>query len=316
MRKFTALMIVSAIVMCTGCRANTSEGAGGLINTSASAADTSTAPAETEKTPTAEPEKTSTAEENSTLSGSGTSEKTPDGHFDIGTHSAIWRGADSYYVFYPDGTGGCTMSFENGTGVAFEYETNPDGSTTFHMGAADNSINSEAVNNPDGTMSIEWSDGRTELFTPVNANAEEFTFYTNQDGSTTFHMGAADNSINSEAVNNPDGTMSIEWSDGRTELFTPVNANAEEFTFYTNQELQYIALAYYGAQTGYYPQHSGVQSNDDGTASIQLYDIMEDHNSTSAWYTIDRVTLTGTDDISGDTVDMTAYADAAQQAYQ
>ena len=96
MRKFTALMIVSAIVMCTGCRANTSEGAGGLINTSASAADTSTAPAETEKTPTAEPEKTSTAEENSTLSGSGTSEKTPDGHFDIGTHSAIWRGADSY----------------------------------------------------------------------------------------------------------------------------------------------------------------------------------------------------------------------------
>lgn len=267
MRKFTALMIVSAIVMCTGCRANTSEGAGGLINTSASAADTSTAPAETEKTPTAEPEKTSTAEENSTaegnstLSGSGTSEKTPDGHFDIGTHSAIWRGADSYYVFYPDGTGGCTMSFENGTGVAFEYETNPDGSTTFHMGAADNSINSEAVNNPDGTMSIEWSDGRTELFTPVNANVEEFTFY-------------------------------------------------------TNQELQYIALAYYGAQTGYYPQHSGVQSNDDGTASIQLYDIMEDHNSTSAWYTIDRVTLTGTDDISGDTVDMTAYADAAQQAYQ
>ena len=230
-------MIVSAIVMCTGCRANTSEGAGGLINTSASAADTSTAPAETEKTPTAEPEKTSTAEENSTLSGSGTSEKTPDGHFDIGTHSAIWRGADSYYVFYPD-------------------------------------------------------------------------------GSTTFHMGAADNSINSEAVNNPDGTMSIEWSDGRTELFTPVNANAEEFTFYTNQELQYIALAYYGAQTGYYPPHSGVQSNDDGTASIQLYDIMEDHNSTSAWYTIDRVTLTGTDDISGDTVDMTAYADAAQQAYQ
>ena len=110
-------MIVSAIVMCTGCRANTSEGAGGLINTSASAADTSTAPAETEKAPTAEPEKTSTAEENSTLSGSGTSEKTPDGHFDIGTHSAIWRGADSYYVFYPDGTGGCTMSFENGTGV-------------------------------------------------------------------------------------------------------------------------------------------------------------------------------------------------------
>ena len=174
-------MIVSAIVMCTGCRANTSEGAGGLINTSASAADTSTAPAETEKAPTAEPEKTSTAEVNSTAEGNSTSEQTPDGHFDIETHSAIWRGADSYYVFYPDGTGGCTMSFENGTGVAFEYETNPDGSTTFHMGAADNSINSEAVNNPDGTMSIEWSDGRTELFTPVNANAEEFTFYTNQE---------------------------------------------------------------------------------------------------------------------------------------
>lgn len=261
MRKFTALMIVSAIIMCTGCRANTSEGAGGLTNTSASAANTSTAPAETEKAPTAEPENPSTAEVNGTLSGSGTSEQTPDGHFDIETHSAIWRGADSYYVFYPDGTGGCTMSFENGTGVAFEYETNPDGSTTFHMGAADNSINSKAVNNPDGTMSIEWSDGRTELFTPVNANAEEFTFY-------------------------------------------------------TNQELQYIALAYYQAQSGYTPQYSGVLTNDDGTASIQLYDETDGHNSTSAWYTIDRVTLTGTDDISGETVDMTAYADAAQQAYQ
>ena len=106
MRKFTALMIVSAIIMCTGCRANTSEGAGGLTNTSASAANTSTAPAETEKAPTAEPENPSTAEVNGTLSGSGTSEQTPDGHFDIETHSAIWRGADSYYVFYPDGNGG------------------------------------------------------------------------------------------------------------------------------------------------------------------------------------------------------------------
>ena len=64
---------------------------------------------------------------------------------------------------------------------------------------------------------------------------------------------------------------------------------------YTAKELEKMALDYYESQTGYRPTLSGSQVNDDGTILIQLYDNMGDHNSTSAWYTVDPKTGVGTD---------------------
>ena len=48
---------------------------------------------------------------------------------------------------------------------------------------------------------------------------------------------------------------------------------------------------------------SAAQTNDDGSVSIQVYENLGDHNSTAAWYTVDRMTATGTDS-SGNDVDL------------
>lgn len=64
---------------------------------------------------------------------------------------------------------------------------------------------------------------------------------------------------------------------------------------YTTEQLEKMALDYYEKQTGYRPSQVASQVNDDGTISIQLYDNMGDHNSTSAWYTVDAKTAVGTD---------------------
>lgn len=244
--------------MCAGCQANApaESSAGEISGTSQAVTESTENTSGTSGTSgTAEsPAVTTTQTAESAAEPEQSVESVPEAHFDISDKSMIWRGADCYYEFYPDGKGGCTMSFENGTGVGFEYEQNADGSTTFHMGAVDCLVNSVCTSNPDGTLSVEWEDGRQETFVPVSTGGDDFSFF-------------------------------------------------------TNEELRNVALAYYGAQTGYYPQLAGVQSNDDGTASIQLYDLVEDHNSTSAWYTIDRVTLAGTDDLTGEAVDMSDFAD-------
>lgn len=64
---------------------------------------------------------------------------------------------------------------------------------------------------------------------------------------------------------------------------------------YTAKELEKMALDYYEKETGYRPSQSASQVNEDGTISIQLYDNMGDHNSTSAWYTVDPKTAVGID---------------------
>lgn len=72
--------------------------------------------------------------------------------------------------------------------------------------------------------------------------------------------------------------------------------------FYSNEELGQMAQQYYTALYDYTPSCVGTRMNPDNTVTIQLYDNMGDHNSTSAWYTVDRWSTEGTDDISGDAV--------------
>lgn len=74
---------------------------------------------------------------------------------------------------------------------------------------------------------------------------------------------------------------------------------------YNDEELIQMALDFYSANNdGYVPSLNGIQDNGDGTVTIQLYDNLGDHNSTSAWYTVDRKTAEGTDDIMGDKIDL------------
>ncbi len=86
-----------------------------------------------------------------------------------------------------------------------------------------------------------------------------------------------------------------------------VNEKNEEETNktkYSKEELEKMALDYYEAQSGYRPTSVGSEINEDGTLSIQLYDNMGDHNSTSDWYTIDMNTGKGTN-IMNESIDLT-----------
>lgn len=123
----------------------------------------------------------------------------------------------------------------------------------------------------------------------------------------TFHMGSADSSLTCTVTESSENSVTIVNDNGEPDTLNFVcEGDASTFTFYTNEELMTLALEYYQAQTGYAPSNAGVQNNPDGTASIQLYDSLGDHNSTSAWYTVDRVTGEGTDDMTGESINISA----------
>lgn len=127
--------------------------------------------------------------------------------------------------------------------------------------------------------------------------------------SAVFHMGAADNNSVAAVSCASEDEVTLTWENGTAETLVYVSPlSSDEFVFYCDEQIAQIALSYYQANYDYTPGSVGIQSNDDGTVTIQLYDNMGDHNATSGWYTIDRVTLTGTDDMSGESVDMSAYA--------
>lgn len=129
--------------------------------------------------------------------------------------------------------------------------------------------------------------------------------------SVTFHMGAADNNTVFGVSDVTGESVTLTTDDGTNDTLVYVcEGDSETFSFYSNEEAQTLALSFYQAQTGYTPQYAAVQNNADGTLTIQLYDEVDGHNSTSAWYTVDRVTLVGTDDMTGETVDLKTAADS------
>ena len=81
-------------------------------------------------------------------------------------------------------------------------------------------------------------------------------------------------------------------------LFTLVMGKA-----FSLDELGELALDHYQEQNGYRPNSVGCEPDGD-TVTIQLFDNMGDHNSTSDWYTIDSNTGKGTN-LMGDEVDLT-----------
>ena len=122
----------------------------------------------------------------------------------------------------------------------------------------------------------------------------------------TFSMGAADNAA-SCTVSRDGDTVTLVWADGTSEKLTYVSdQGSDTFQFYSNQDLADLALNFY-KETNHAQDNqnltSAAQTNDDGSVSIQVYENLGDHNSTAAWYTVDRMTAAGTDS-SGSEVDL------------
>lgn len=132
--------------------------------------------------------------------------------------------------------------------------------------------------------------------------------YEYADGRAVFHMAAADdNTPCAVEITDPEH-ITLRWDDGGD---TPLTyQGAGEIDFYSDYELGEMAIAYYGQATGQDTENltAGTAANEDGTVTVQVYENLGDHNSTAAWYTVDRFTGQGTDVNSGETVDLTTAA--------
>ena len=132
-----------------------------------------------------------------------------------------------------------------------------------------------------------------------------FTYEVEDENTILFHIG--ESSDKTRVTVNFSGTeqATLTWANGNTEKISYLGlGNFNTFHFYSNVELCEMALDYYEAQTGYRPGDASAQVQENGLIAIQLYDNMGDHNSTSAWYTVDKYTARGTD-LTGNSVDLT-----------
>ena len=74
---------------------------------------------------------------------------------------------------------------------------------------------------------------------------------------------------------------------------------------YTDEELSQMALDYYAAKNdGYVPSTAYIEVSDDTSVTIHLFDNMEGHVSTYAWYKVDRKTAEGEDIVFGEKIDL------------
>lgn len=126
-----------------------------------------------------------------------------------------------------------------------------------------------------------------------------------------FHMASADVNDPVKISDVTDISMTLEWqATGLVQKLTYAGA-ADEFSFYSNDELTSLARAYFSlTNDGYTPAEAEVHIEDDDRISIHLFDIVDGHTATAAWYYINRFTATGTD-LVGNDVDLTSLEGSA-----
>ena len=129
-------------------------------------------------------------------------------------------------------------------------------------------------------------------------------------GFVNFHQGSADVSSGVVVSDKTEDSFTLTWENGRSQNFMYVSPlGYDEFKFYTDEQLYDIVLKYYQTDNNnYIPTCLSIQHNSDGTTTIHLFDLVVDKSSTAALCTLDRITLKGTDDITGKEVDFSEYA--------
>ena len=105
-----------------------------------------------------------------------------------------------------------------------------------------------------------------------------------------FRIGAEDAEIKGSLSITDADHAEIIWADGRKDSMTFVSEEGSDtFHFYTNEELCAMAIAYYTDATGEVAPLAAADLGTD-TVTIQLYNNLGDHNSTYAWYQVNRLT--------------------------
>lgn len=136
--------------------------------------------------------------------------------------------------------------------------------------------------------------GRTESLKDGTGVAFEYSV---SGGEADFSIGGAGSSSKC-TVSRDEDSITLEWADGVKEQLSFVSElGSDEFKFYTNDELASMALSYYKSNSGEPSDGllSAAEANADGSVTVQIYRSLGDHNSTAEWYTLDRLTASGTD---------------------
>lgn len=144
--------------------------------------------------------------------------------------------------------------------------------------------------------------GRTESLKDGTGVAFEYSV---SGGEADFSIGGAGSSSKC-TVSRDEDSITLEWADGVKEQLSFVSElGSDEFKFYTNDELASMALSYYKSNSGEPSDGllSAAEANADGSVTVQIYRSLGDHNSTAEWYTLDRITASGTDS-AGNAVDL------------
>ena len=165
-----------------------------------------------------------------------------------------------------------------------------------------------------GTYYFFDSDGKSGRTAFQETGTGVWFTYTVQDGRGTFSMGSADDISICTVEQTASESITLKWEDGREEVLTYVSEEgSNEFQFYSNDTLCTLAMGHYSRVSG-----NGIKrlsaaavTNEDGSVTVQVYENLEDHNSTAAWYTVDRRTGKGTDANTGEVVDLSTSEEDA-----
>ena len=131
--------------------------------------------------------------------------------------------------------------------------------------------------------------------------------YEGKDGKTIFHMGDIESPLPCRVIVTDEEHITLEWEAQYTQTLTYYsNLDSENFFFYTNEELCQMALREYETKNGLTDSglSVGAETGKDGSVTLQIYQNLSDHNSTVAWYQVDRCTAKGPDVNTGEVVEL------------
>lgn len=138
--------------------------------------------------------------------------------------------------------------------------------------------------------------------------------YEGSDEALVFHLEGHDTDKPAEVLHTDEEAFTLIWEDSLPERLCFVSEGTlEDFHFYSNHDLANLALEHYSDSTDYTPGMAGAMTNEDNTVTVQLYDNLGDHNSTAAWYILDRFTATGTNLMTGEQVDLLEQPDVSDE---
>ncbi len=144
--------------------------------------------------------------------------------------------------------------------------------------------------------------GRTIDFESGKGVSFSYTIGINE---AVFSFGSSDNEMLYKIVKGDPSFVVFELPDGsQFKMSHDPELSPENLDFYSNTELCDMALNYFTAHNDYTPSNAAALTNSDGTVTIQLYDNLGDHNSNTTWYTVDRFTASGTDDSTGEEIQL------------